>query len=190
MPSRNYQLRPMLDPEQLSQAIQQAAEPGKRPPVHLWNPDFSGDIDIRIAADGMWYHEGDPIKRLPLRALFASILKREGDDYFLVTPVEKWRITVERQVFSLNQMMELEDDGVYYLEFRNEIGEFVRLDAEHPIWFEEYGNQSVPCIEVRDGLSASLSRSVFYELVNLAQDCEGEMKVFSGGVGCSLGKVY
>jgi len=190
MPSRNYNLRPMLDPEQLSQAVQQAATPGSKPPVHLWNPDFSGDIDIVIAADGQWYHEGDPIRRLPLRALFASILKREGDEYFLVTPVEKWRIQVERQAFCLTQMMELEEDGVFFLEFRNEIGESVRLDAKHQIWFESYGEQSIPCIAVRDGLNASLSRSVFYELVNLAQDCEGEMQVFSGGVGCSLGKIY
>ena len=87
-------------------------------------------------------------------------------------------------------MLELEEDGVYYLEFRNEIGEFVRLDGQHPIWFEELDGQSIPCISVRDGLSATLSRSLFYELVNLAQDCEGEMKVFSGGVGCSLGSVY
>ena len=68
----------------------------KAPPLHLWNPDLCGDIDIVIKANGDWYHNGGLIQRKPLIKLFASILRRESDEnYYLVTPVEKWRITVE-----------------------------------------------------------------------------------------------
>src|SRR5256885_6624987 len=65
------------------------------PPVHLWNPPFCGDLDMRIAADGTWYYLKTPIGRPALVQLFASVLKREGDRYFLVTPVEKCGITVD-----------------------------------------------------------------------------------------------
>src|SRR5215212_10422731 len=76
-------------------------EGGKKgpPPVHLWNPPFCGDIDMRIATDGTWYYLKTPIGRPALVRLFAAVLKREGDKYFLVTPVEKCGIQVEDAPF-------------------------------------------------------------------------------------------
>ena len=66
------------------------------PPLPLWHPPLSGDIAIRIAADGSWYHEGTLIQRKSLVRVFASILRREEDgEYYLVTPGAKWRIEVE-----------------------------------------------------------------------------------------------
>lgn len=145
---------------------------------------------MRIAADGQWYHEGDVIARLPLVKLFASILKREGDDIFLVTPVEKWRISVDREVFCLNQMRTVREDGQEWIEFFNELGEVSRLQGGQGLWFVDVEGQSIPAIHVRSGLNATLSRSVFYELANIAQDSEGCMLVFSGGEGYSLGSIY
>ena len=80
--------------ESIEKQIQASA---KIPPVHKWTPALSGDIDIRVARDGRWYHDGDLIKREKLVQLFASILWRENDEYFLVTPVEKWRIKVDEE---------------------------------------------------------------------------------------------
>ena len=71
------------------------------PPVHLWNPPFCGDLDMRIAADGTWFYLKTPIGRRALVKLFASILKREGDKYFLDTPVEKCGIGMLREVMQL-----------------------------------------------------------------------------------------
>ena len=82
------------------------------PPVHLWNPPLSGDIDIVIDREGRWFHEGDEIKRASLVKLFASILTCEGDEYFLVTPVEKWRIKVDvAPLFAISASRELRSWG-------------------------------------------------------------------------------
>lgn len=181
-------MKAMFNPNTLSTQVD--AKERAKPPVHLWNPELNGDLDMQITADGRWIHEGDAITRIPLVKLFSSILKREGDDYFLVTPVEKWRISVERQPFCLNLCEAIDIDGVTWLEFSDQFGERVRLDDDHPLWFVDVEGQSIPCISVRSGLNASLSRSVYYELANLAQDSNGEMMVFSGGKGYSLGSIY
>ncbi|MCV6614025.1 MAG: DUF1285 domain-containing protein [Cellvibrionaceae bacterium] len=183
-------MSPLFDPEKLTASLPEKPSGSARPPVHLWNPELSGDLDMRISADGRWFHEGDEIKRLALVRLFASILKREGDDYFLVTPVEKWRIQIEREPFCLNQMRSVSEAGKSWLEFFNELGEVARLESGRPLSLQEIDGQSVPTIAVRDGLNATLSRSVYYELVNLAQDSQGDMVVFSGGERHSLGSIY
>ena len=84
----------------LPEALLEQIGAQKHPPVHLWHPPLSGDMDMRIQRDGQWINEGRPILREPLVKLFASILRREGDEYFLVTPVEKWRISVEDAPFN------------------------------------------------------------------------------------------
>ena len=85
-------------PERLAEGARAAAA-GGLPPVHLWNPPFCGDLDMRIARDGRWFYEGSPITRPAMVRLFSTILKREGEEYFLVTPVEKYRIAVDDAPF-------------------------------------------------------------------------------------------
>lgn len=92
---------PQLSLDDLRAGAERAAGGADLPPVEHWDPPLSGDIDIRIARDGTWYHEGAAIERPALVRLFAGLLKREGDEYFLVTPVEKWRIQVEDAPFVL-----------------------------------------------------------------------------------------
>jgi hypothetical protein len=86
-------------PDSLIAAARAAEKQGKLPPVHLWNPPFCGDLDMEIRRDGTWFYEGTPIGRKPLVRLFSTILKREDDKFFLVTPVEKVGIRVEDAPF-------------------------------------------------------------------------------------------
>lgn len=139
-------------------------------PVHLWDPPFCGDIDMRIAADGTWFHEGRPIRRMPLVQLFSSVLKREGDSYFLVTPHEKVGIQVEDCPFLIVSLDCREAKAGQELVFTTQTGEEVRLDASHPLRVEAGRNEEPhPVIEVRDGLWGLLNRAVFYQLVDLAE---------------------
>ncbi len=147
-------------------------EQGKLSPVHLWNPPFCGDIDIRIARNGSWYHEGTQITREPLVRLLSSLLKREGDDCFLVTPVEKMRIRVEDAPFIVVGMTEERSDDVSTLVFRTLTNDIVRLDAEHPlrVQTDPLSGEPRPYVMVRGGMEARIHRPVFYELVERGRE--------------------
>lgn len=159
------------------------------PPVHRWNPPLSGDIDIRIARNGDWYHEGTRFERQALVKLFASILKREGDEYFLVTPVEKWRIRVEDAPFVAIDCEVLGEGNEQQLVFMTNVDDRVHCNAEHPLRVvtDPVSGEPAPYVLVRDGLEAKLARSVFYRLVELADDQDGASGIYSGGVRFSLG---
>ncbi len=154
---------------------------GKRgsAPVHLWDPPFCGDIDLRIARDGVWYHEGQPIRRQAMVQLFASILKREGDEFFLVNPVEKVRIQVEDCPFVAVDM-EIQNPGPdQSIAFLTNVEETVTADAEHPIKVTGT-DEPHPTIHVRNGLQALLSRPVFYRLVDAAAQHRENMEIITG----------
>src|SRR5262245_63857074 len=110
--------------EAIAGVARQAARKGP-PPVHLWNPPFCGDLDMRIAADGTWFYLKTPIGRAALAKLFASVLKREGDKYFLVTPVEKCGITVEDAPFLAVELKEEQGKQGQLLHFRTNVGGWV-----------------------------------------------------------------
>jgi hypothetical protein len=153
-----------------------AAEVGKSrtPPVHLWNPPFCGDLDIRIAADGSWHYLGSPIGRQSLVKLFASVLKREGDRYFLVTPVEKIGIRVDDAPFLAVAIDRAVESGGQVLTFRTNVDDVVRCDAEHPLRFElEPGTGGIkPYLHVRRDLWALVTRSLFLDLVAIGETRE------------------
>lgn len=160
-----------------------------RPPVHLWNPPLSGDIDIRIARNGDWYHEGTRFERHALVKLFASILKREGDAYFLVTPVEKWRIRVEDAPFMAIDCEVLGEGREQQLVFITNVDDRVHCNAEHPLRVvnDPQTGEPSPYVMVRDGLEARVGRSVFYRLADLAADAGGGIPhIYSGGVTFAL----
>ena len=162
----------------------------KRPPLHLWQPPLSGDIDIEIRRDGSWWHEGGQIARIELVRLFASILCREGDDYFLVTPVEKWRLRVADAPFVAVALEVVGEGADRLLVFDSNVGERVACDAEHPLRVATRdGGEPAPYLLLRDGLWALLSRSVFYELVELAEARDDELIVHSRGAAFSLGRI-
>jgi len=161
-------------------------------PVHLWSPAHCGEIDIRIARDGQWYHEGSPIQRPALMQLFASVLRREPDgSYCLVTPVEKLTIQVDDCPF-VAQLLECEGSGrEQILRFTLNTGERVEAGVAHPLAVDIRDGEPHPVLPVRDGLDALLSRAVFYQLVELAEreEVDGRecLVVWSGGVKFMLG---
>jgi len=146
-----------------------AARRGRGPaPVHLWNPPDCGDIDMRIAADGAWYYCGSPIGRLPLVRLFSSILRKDGDRYVLVTPVEKVGVRVDDAPF-LAVEMRVEGHGAdSRLTFRTNVEDVVTADEQHPLRFERGAAEGLkPYVRVRDDLWALVKRALFYDLVDL-----------------------
>jgi len=151
------------------------AEAGRRlPPVELWDPPFCGNLDMRIAADGTWYYLKTPIGRPALVKLFASVLKREGDDYFLVTPVEKCGLQVEDAPFVAVEKKVTDGDAGQVLNFRTNVDEWIACGSAHELRFDpEPGTGGLkPYLHVRRGLWAKVTRSLFFDLVALGEECE------------------
>jgi hypothetical protein len=157
------------------------------PPVDLWNPPFCGDLDMRIAADGTWFYLKTPIGRHALVKLFASVLKREGDKYFLVTPVEKCGIIVEDAPFLAVELKVEQGERGQVLSFRTNVDDWVRCGAGHGLRFEHEAATGglKPYLHVRSDLWAKVTRALFYDLVELGEerDVAGETMfgVMSGG---------
>jgi uncharacterized protein len=170
----------------LAGAARRAAIKGP-PPVHLWNPPYCGDIDMRIAADGTWFYLKTPIGRAPLVKLFASVLKREGDKYFLVTPVEKCGIAVDDAPFLAVEMVVDAGSGDRVLNFRTNVDDWVACGPGHPLRFEPEAQTGglKPYLHVRRDLWAKVTRALFYDLVELGEerDIDGtrQFGVASGG---------
>lgn len=174
--------------------LEQQAQSTKQPPVHLWNPNKSGDMDLRIDREGQWIHEGDPIRRPALVKLFASILKREGDNYFLVTPVEKWQINVDVAPFFMVSAEKLFRSGEQAIQLTSISGDQLLIGPNNPLWvdYDKANNQPVPLVTVRDNLNGLLSRSLYYQLVDWAHmesDDDGSqtLRLRSMGVDYLLG---
>jgi hypothetical protein len=142
------------------------------PPVHLWDPPFCGDLDMRIAADGTWFYLKTPIGRPALVKLFASVLKREGDKYFLVTPVEKVGITVDDVPFMAVEMRIEDGRRGPILNFRTNVDDWVACGPDHALRFEpEQGTGGLkPYLHVRRGLWAKLTRTLFFDLVERGEE--------------------
>jgi hypothetical protein len=154
----------------LLRAAEEAARAGKLPPVHLWNPPFCGDIDMEIRRDGTWFHEGTPIGRAPLVRLFSTILKKEGDAYVLVTPVEKVGIRVEDAPF-VAQDFEVRGAGPgQVITFVTNVGDRTVAGPDNAIRVtRDAGGEPSPYVHVRAGLEALIDRKSFYRLVDLGE---------------------
>ena len=154
-------------------AVKTASRRGP-PPVDLWDPAYCGEIDMRIAADGTWFYQGTPIGRHALVKLFASILKREGEKYFLVTPVEKCGIVVDDAPFTAVELRVEDGATVRQLCFRTNVDDWVACGADHPLRFETEAATGglKPYVHVRRDLWAKVARTVFYDLVDLGETRE------------------
>jgi uncharacterized protein len=162
-------------------------ETGERglPPVHLWEPDYCGDIGMKIARDGQWYYANSPIGRKKLVRLFSTILRHDEDgEHYLVTPVEKIRIEVEDAPFIAALMTVTGKGRAQILRFETNVGDFTEAGPDHPMRFEinaKTGEPS-PYVLVRARLEGLIGRPVFYDLVELAEVYEGQFGVWSHGV--------
>jgi len=151
------------------------------PPLHLWQPPLSGDIPIRISADGTWYHDGGRIQREALVRLFASILRREEDgEYYLVTPVEKWRIQVELHPLMVTDVEILVEEGEQVLQATLNTDKTIAIDAEHPLFLEP-ALGDIAAMELPHGLTALFTRAAWYRLVEMSQEHNGVPCVKSAG---------
>jgi len=146
------------------------------PPVHLWHPQLTGVMDLRIDREGRWIHEGGEIRRQALVKLFSRILRREGDSYFLLTPVEKWQITVDvAPFFIVSASQEVRESQQAIVLSSSTEDQFV-VGENHPLWIdtEEDMQTPIPLVSVRDNLAGLLSRSVYYQLIDWGQEVVDE----------------
>lgn len=155
---------------------------GKSPPLDAWNPPLSGRIDIRIDGNGDWFHEGTAIQRFELVKLFASILRYEDEcGFVLVTPVEKWQVEVVDAPFIAVAMAASLQGDQQVIRFVTNVGEELTADADHSLQIDNTTGTPKPYLQVRRGLTAKLSRPVYYQLVDLAVQYKGRTGVWSRG---------
>jgi len=174
---RKEQLIVKPSAENLAAAAKAAGKKGP-PPVHLWNPPFCGDLDMEIRRDGTWFYLGTPIGRQPLVRLFSSILLKDGDDYFLVTPVEKVGIRVVDAPFVAVDAEALGTGKKQRLVFTTNVEDEVTAGPDHPIRVtrDPQSGEPSPYIHIRANLEALIDRKTFYRLVELGahEDQDGE----------------
>jgi hypothetical protein len=158
--------------EGLTSAATDAAGAAKGlPPVHLWNPPFCGDLDMRISSDGTWFYLGTPIGRPALVRLFSTVLKREDGKYCLVTPVEKVGIRVDDAPFLAVEMTKEAAERGTQLKFRTNVDDWVECDAAHRLRFEPSAEGGLtPYLHVRADLWAKLTRTLYYDLVDIGEE--------------------
>ena len=158
-------------------------------PTELWDPPYCGEIPIHIASNGDWFYQGSQIKRSALVKLFASVLVVEGGEYFLITPAEKVKITVEDTPFVVVDWRQLEENGQQLLLLTTNIGDTLVLSSEHPLTMKK----GVPYIVMQRGLTARVHRNVFYQWVSHAEsriaDGQEQWYLSSAGETFVLGSV-
>ncbi len=161
------------------------------PPVHSWNTPLSGDININIDREGVWRHEEDLIKRQSLIAFFSSLLRRDGDDYFLITPTEKWRISVDIAPFFIvaAELVNYPEESAVRMTTRT--GESFLVGRNNPLWLEEISGEPnpIPLVIVRDNMPGIVSRPVYYDLISWANiTSDASVTIQSLGQVFNIGK--
>lgn len=176
-------------PDGLKALMSRADSKDRTPlPVDKWNPEFCGDLDIRIARDGTWYYLGSPIGRIALVKLFASVLRKDEDGrHYLVTPVEKIGITVDDAPLLAVEMAISGEGQKQELTLRTNLGDLVKVGAEHPLRFEKEPDSSglKPYVLVRGRIEALFTRALMYQLADMIVERDGsagaEMGIWSDG---------
>ncbi len=173
-PTKKHEMNtePARAPEGALRGLGEAAKGRLRSlgPAPSWNPPDCGDINMRIAADGTWFYCGSPIGRAPLVQLFASVMRKEGNRFVLVTPVEKVGIRVDDAPFLAVEMFIHSAAREPQLMFRTNVDDLVTVDSEHPLRFEPGAADGLkPYVRVRGDLWALVKRALFYDLVDLGR---------------------
>jgi len=175
-------------PDLFAREVKKASGKAGLPPVHLWNPEFCGDIDMHIKRDGSWDYMGSSISRPAMVRLFSTILRHDDDGkYYLVTPVEKVGIRVDDAPFVAVELRVAGEGRAQILHFRTNVDDVVVLDKAHPLRLEFAADgEPSPYILVRDRLEALITRSVYYELAEMVEEIDGQYGVWSSGLFFAL----
>lgn len=184
-----------VNPENLANQVEKTVKNPGKPPLDQWQPELSGDMDLRISRDGQWIFKGEPMAREAIVRLFSTILRREADGHFyLVTPVEKWRIQVEDTPLLAHSLQVSGEADTQVLRLTTNVGETLEIGPEHPLAVETYegSDEPRPVIKVRHGIEARLVTAAYYELAGhvVERNEEGHLVlgVFSNGIFYKIGQ--
>ena len=163
----------------IAQYVKDVQQSHKRsiPPLDQWHPKHCGKMDLKVKANGEWWHEGQLIKRQALLDLFTKVLWKEEGKFYLKTPVERIEIEVEDEPLLINHVDQIEIDGKSYLQVSTTNQDVVIVDETHPIFMREYAGELRPYVHIRFGINALIQRQSFYHLVNygsLSENAQGE----------------
>ena len=150
------------------------------PPLDQWHPKHCGAMDLKVLANGEWWHEGQLIKRPAMIELFATVLWKEEDKFYLKTPVEQIEIEVEDEPLFVNQVDQVEIAGKIYLQLTTTTHDVVIVDEDHPIFMRAFQGELLPYVHVRFGINALIQRAAFFHLVEMGElrdDAEGQAKL-------------
>ena len=163
----------------IAQYLKDVQQSHKRsiPPLDQWHPKHCGKMDLKVKANGEWWHEGQLVKRQALLDLFSKVLWKEDGKFYLKTPVEQIEIEVEDEPLLINQADQIELDGKKYLQLTTSNQDVVIVDEQHPIFMREYAGELRPYVHVRFGINALIQRAAFLHLVELgelSENAQGE----------------
>ena len=144
------------------------------PPVADWKPKHCGKMDLRVKANGEWWHEGQLIKRQPLLDLFTKVLWKEDGKFYLKTPAEQIEIQVEDEPLFISQVNQVEIAGKRYIQLTSTTQDEIIVDEAHPIFMREFAGELRPYIAVRFGINALIQRSTFFHLIEMGELFENE----------------
>lgn len=139
------------------------------PPLAQWNPQHCGKMDLKVLANGEWWHEGQLIQRKALTDLFASVLWKEDQKFYLKTPVEMIEIEVEDEPLLIQSAAQVEIEGKPYIQLTTDHDDVVIVDEEHSIFMRDYQGQMRPYVHVRFGINALIERAAFFHLIEMGQ---------------------
>ena len=178
----------------ISQYLKNAQSSHKRsiPPLDQWHPKHCGAMDLKVKANGEWWHEGQLIKRQSLIDLFSTVLWKDDEKFYLKTPVEQIEIEVEDEPLFVNQVDQVEINQQTFLQLTTTTQDVVIVDQEHPIFMREFDGELRPYVHVRFGINALIQRASFFHLVEmgeLMENRQGEsiLLLKSGNFNLQLG---
>ena len=160
----------------ISQYLKNAQSSHKRsiPPLDQWHPKHCGAMDLKVKANGEWWHEGQLIKRQSMIDLFSTVLWKEDGKFYLKTPVEQIEIEVEDEPLFVNSVEQIQLEGLNYIQLSTTTQDVVIVDQEHPIFMREFDGELRPYVHVRFGINALIQRASFFHLVEMGELMENQ----------------
>ena len=160
----------------ISQYLKNAQSSHKRsiPPLDQWHPKHCGAMDLKVKANGEWWHEGQLIKRQSMIDLFSTVLWKEGGKFYLKTPVEQIEIEVEDEPLFVSRVEQIQLDGLHYIQLSTTSQDVVIVDQEHPIFMREFDGELRPYVHVRFGINALIQRASFFHLIEMGELMENQ----------------